>query len=104
MPIAERRTTHLERLPEQRLRLVELALFLQQQPLIVDGGDAPRAGGRGSQATAVCAGTPCIRVTARTRRPICVHMVSSQEGRFELWDRQDRRLSHARLSQDAIAR
>ena len=42
MPIAERLTTHLERLPEQRLRLVELALGLQHHPHIIDGDECIR--------------------------------------------------------------
>ena len=39
MPIAEHRTARLERLAEQRLRLVELALGLQQRSQIVDGDE-----------------------------------------------------------------
>ena len=37
MPISERRTARLKRLAQQRLRLVELALALQQRPEIVYG-------------------------------------------------------------------
>ena len=39
VPIAERRTPRLERLAQQRLRLVELALGIQHHPLIVNGGE-----------------------------------------------------------------
>ena len=36
VPIAERRTRHLERLTDQRLRLIDLALGVQQNPQIDD--------------------------------------------------------------------
>jgi hypothetical protein len=37
VPIAERRTARLERLPVQRRRLNELALNMQQPPQMIDG-------------------------------------------------------------------
>jgi len=42
VPIAERCTARLEVLVQQQLRLVELALSIQQRPQIVDGGERVR--------------------------------------------------------------